>query len=53
MKMPAWAGGAIATLLLSTIAVGGVLVYRAHQSPSTQYATAELPRLDGAATRWF
>ncbi len=50
MKMPAWAAGAIATLLLSAISVGGVLLYRAHQSPPTQYATDDLPRLDGQGT---
>lgn len=48
--MPSWASGAIATLLLSAIAVGGVLLYRAHQEPRTVYATAVLPRLDGDGT---
>lgn len=50
MRMPSWASGALATLVLSTLAVGGVLVYRAHQQSPTVYATAELPRLDGPGT---
>ena len=50
MRAPSWAGGAIAALLLCTIAVGGVLVYRAHQRPPILYATAELSRLDRQGT---
>ena len=47
MRVPSWVSGVIATLLLSAISVGGVLVYRAHQLPVTQYASAVLPSLDG------
>jgi len=50
VRSPTWANGAIATALLSTIAVGGVLLYRAHQQPPAVYATAVLPRLDGQGT---
>jgi len=50
VRIRSWVNGAIATVLLSTIAVAGVIVYRAHQVPATQYATAELPSLDGQGT---
>ncbi len=50
MRMPSWVSGVIVILLLSTISVGGVLIYRAHQRPPTVYATEELPRLDGQGT---
>ena len=50
MRAPSWAGGVIATVMLSTVAVGGVLFYRAHEQHPTLYATAELPSLDGRGT---
>ena len=50
MRAPSWASGLIAALLLSTIAIGGVVAYRANQRPVSLYATAELPRLDGRGT---
>ena len=50
MRAGSWAGGVLATLALSTIAVGGVLVYRSYTQPPVVYAAQELARLDGQGT---
>ena len=50
MNLRSWVSGAIVALVLSAVAVGGVLAFRAHQSPANLYADAELSRLDGPGT---
>lgn len=50
MRPSSWLSSALAALVLSAVAVGGVLWFRTHQAPITQRADAVLSSLDGSGS---